>query len=65
MDDGEILPLGQRNFDPRSGFGKRLRGEKCERQVRHGFTKLGTSGAVPGINFVEVFEQRAPCRSDA
>ena len=33
--------------------------------MRDGFTKLGTVGAVPGINFIERFERWACCVGDA
>jgi hypothetical protein len=33
--------------------------------MRDGFAKFGTRRAVPGIDFVEAFEQRAACSGDA
>jgi hypothetical protein len=55
MNDGEFSSLGGGHFDARRDLRERLRGEKCERQVRHGFPELGSGGTVPGIDFVEAF----------
>jgi hypothetical protein len=65
VDDGEVLSRGWWDFDARRGFGERLRREEGEGQVRDGVTELGARGAVPGVDFVEVFEQRAFCGRDS
>lgn len=59
MNDRELLPRGRRNVDARRRFGKSLRGEKRERQMRHGRAKLGPRRAIPGVNFVERCERFA------
>jgi hypothetical protein len=65
VDDGEVLARGWRDCDSWRFFRERLGGEKFERQVRDGFAEFGSSCAVPGIDFVEAFEQRAFCGGDA
>lgn len=65
MNDGEAFSLGGGNFDARWDLRERLRGEKCERQVRYGFAEFGSSGAVPGVDFLEAFEQRICCCRDS
>jgi hypothetical protein len=65
VDDGEVLARGWRNGDARRSFGERLRRKEFEGQVRDGFAEFGSSCAVPGIDFVEAFEQRAFCGGDA
>jgi hypothetical protein len=53
MDDREVLAPESGNLDARRSFRERLRRKKCERQVRDSLAEFRTSGAVPGINFVE------------
>lgn len=65
MDDSEIFAPGRRDFNARRNFGERLGGEKRKGQVRDGGAEFGAGGAVPGVDFVEGFEQRAFCRCDA
>lgn len=65
MDDGEVLSGGWWNFNSWRGFGERLRGEKGEGQGRDSLAELGSGCAVPGIDFVEGFQQGAFCCGDA
>ena len=55
----EVLHRRRRDRNPRDSFLRwRKRGEKCEREMANGVAKLGTVGAVPGIDRVERFKLR-------
>lgn len=59
MNNGELLPGGWRDVDTRRDFRERLRWEEFEGQGRDRFPEVGPGCAVPGIDGIEPFEQRA------
>jgi hypothetical protein len=58
MNHREIGGGRGRHGNARDAFGRRERGEECEREIANGFAKFGPMETVPGIDGIETFETR-------